>query len=152
MPSLVHVWTIVMLSSMVCLSRVTQNRNVYRMQLPGCWREQRNLLKSLHWLAVEKRIDFKMLLLVYHALHDHALEYMRYVLQERTNDRVLLCNKKIALMTYILGRSQTAKLITKLQRIQNIAARIITGCQKHDHTSMNTVEISVYSFCIILIF
>ena len=38
-------------------------------------------LKSLHWLPVEKRIDFKVLLLVYRALH----AYMRDMLQERTN-------------------------------------------------------------------
>ena len=36
------------------------------------------VLKSLHWLPVEKRIDFKVLLLVYCALHDEAPEYTRY--------------------------------------------------------------------------
>ena len=47
------------------------------------------VLKSLHWLPVEKRIDFKVLLLVYRALHDQAPEYMRDMLQERTNVRTL---------------------------------------------------------------
>ena len=36
------------------------------------------VLKSVHWLPVEKRIDFKVLLLVHHALHDDAPEYERY--------------------------------------------------------------------------
>ena len=47
------------------------------------------VLKSLHWLPVEKRIDFKVLLLVYRALHDQAPSYMRDMLQERTNVRAL---------------------------------------------------------------
>ena len=38
---------------------------------------------------VEKRIDFKMRLLVYHALHDQATECMRDILQERTNVQTL---------------------------------------------------------------
>ena len=40
-------------------------------------------LKSLH--SVEKRINFKVLLLAYRALHDQVLEHMRDMLQERTN-------------------------------------------------------------------
>ena len=36
------------------------------------------VLKSLHWLLVEKRINFEVLLLVYCALRDHAPEYTRY--------------------------------------------------------------------------
>ena len=43
------------------------------------------VLKSLHWLPVEKRINFKPLYLVYLALHDQAPEYMRDILQERSN-------------------------------------------------------------------
>ena len=39
---------------------------------------------------MEKRIDFKLLLLVYRALHDHAPEdMMRDMLQERANVRTL---------------------------------------------------------------
>ena len=34
------------------------------------------VVKSLHWHPVEKRIDYKALLLVYRALHD-IKEYMR---------------------------------------------------------------------------
>ena len=45
--SLVHAWIIVMLSCMVCLSQISQNCSIYRMQLPGCWRVQRNLATSL---------------------------------------------------------------------------------------------------------
>ena len=47
------------------------------------------VLKSIHWLPVEKRINFKVLLLVCHALHDQAPEYIRDMLQERTNVRIL---------------------------------------------------------------
>ena len=47
------------------------------------------VLKSLHWLPVLKRIDFKVLLLVYRALHDHAGEYMRDMLQEGANIQTL---------------------------------------------------------------
>ena len=42
----------------------------------------RNLTKSLHWLPVEKGIDLKVLLLVYHALHGQAPEFERYALGE----------------------------------------------------------------------
>ena len=38
---------------------------------------------------MEKRIDFKVLLLVYRALHDQAPEYMKDTLQERTNIQTL---------------------------------------------------------------
>ena len=34
------------------------------------------VLKSLHWLPVNCRIDFKILLLVYKSLHNHAPEYI----------------------------------------------------------------------------
>ena len=47
------------------------------------------VLKSLHWLSVVKRIDFKVPLLVYHALQDEAPEYMTDMLQEKTNARIL---------------------------------------------------------------
>ena len=42
-------------------------------------------LKSLDWLPMEKGIDFKVLLLVYHALHDQDPENMSDMIQERTN-------------------------------------------------------------------
>ena len=47
------------------------------------------MLKSLHWLPVEKRDDFKVLLLVYRALHDQASEYMSDMLKERAKVRTL---------------------------------------------------------------
>ena len=43
------------------------------------------VLKSSHSVPVEKRIDFKVLLLVHRALHDQTLEYIRDTLHERTN-------------------------------------------------------------------
>ena len=43
------------------------------------------VLKILYWIAVEKRIDLKVLLIVYYALHDQAPEYVRDKFWERTN-------------------------------------------------------------------
>ena len=40
------------------------------------------VLKSLHSLPVEKGTDLKVLLLVYRALHDQSLSYMRYAPEE----------------------------------------------------------------------
>ena len=40
---------------------------------------------------MEKRIDFKVLLLVYRALHNQAPSYMRDMLQERTNVQTVCC-------------------------------------------------------------
>ena len=50
------------------------------------------VLKSLHWLLVKKRIDFKVLLLVYYALNDQATESFRDMLKERANV-LILCSK-----------------------------------------------------------
>ena len=47
------------------------------------------VLGSLHWLCVDKKIDFKVLLLVNRVLHHQAAEYMRAMLQERTNVRTV---------------------------------------------------------------
>ena len=54
-------------------------------------------LKSLHWLPVKARIDFKVLLLTYKALNGQAPTYIRDLLQpyksprnERLNEKGLL--------------------------------------------------------------
>ena len=39
------------------------------------------VLESLHWLPVEKRITFKVLLLVYHAVHGSSPVYMQNAIQ-----------------------------------------------------------------------
>ena len=62
------------------------------MRLPGCllmgtkkFDQIPSVMKSLHWLPVDNRIDFKVLLLVYHALHDQPPKYTRDIIQDRTN-------------------------------------------------------------------
>ena len=39
------------------------------------------ILKSLHWLPITKRIDFKILVLVYKCLHSMAPSYLKDLLQ-----------------------------------------------------------------------
>ena len=47
------------------------------------------VLKSLHWLPVSYRIDFKVLLLVYKSLHNRAPEYISDMLRRYTPCRTL---------------------------------------------------------------
>ena len=52
------------------------------------------VLKSLHWLPVEKRITFKVLLLVYHAVHGFSPVYIQnsiqaYTVQPSTQTQVI---------------------------------------------------------------
>ena len=49
---------------------------------------------TLHWLPVEKKRDFKVLRFVYRDLHDQAPEYMRDLVQKRTNVRTLCSSLK----------------------------------------------------------
>ncbi|MCI5136711.1 MAG: hypothetical protein D3920_16960 [Candidatus Electrothrix sp. AW2] len=48
------------------------------------------VLKSLHWLPVSFRIDFKVLLLVYKSLHSHAPEYITDMFSRYTPSRSLM--------------------------------------------------------------
>ena len=47
------------------------------------------VLKSLHWLPVRERIDFKVLLLTYKALHGLAPEYLTELIKHHTPARSL---------------------------------------------------------------
>ena len=91
MLSLVHTWIIEMLSCMFCINycisklQCIQNAAARLSMGTKQFKSITSALKSLYWLPVEKRIDFTALLLVYRALHDQAPEYMRNMLQERTN-------------------------------------------------------------------
>ena len=67
------------------ISKLQHIQNVATMILTGTNKFDLITPKSLHWIPVEKRIDFKVLLLIYRAVHDPAPEYMRDMLQERTN-------------------------------------------------------------------
>jgi hypothetical protein len=74
-----------------CISKLQRIQNAAARLLTGTKKFDHitPVLKSLHWLPVEKRIDFKVLLLVYRALHGRAPDYMRDCLQTRTNVRTL---------------------------------------------------------------
>ena len=54
----------------------------------SCW-EFTPVLKSLHWLPVSYRIDFKVLLLVYKSLNGLGPEYMNDILVEYKPSRAL---------------------------------------------------------------
>ena len=45
--------------------------------------------KSLHWLPVKYRVQFKFLLLVYKSLHGLAPTYLKQLLQTRVPSRIL---------------------------------------------------------------
>ena len=47
------------------------------------------VLRRLHWLPVRSRVDFKVLLLVYKALHDKAPGYIRQMLVDYKHSRQL---------------------------------------------------------------
>ena len=52
------------------------------------------LLKSLHWLPVKYRLDFKILLLTYKCLNGHAPEYLSELLQSYMPSRTLRSSSK----------------------------------------------------------
>ena len=65
------------------------------------------VLKELHWLPVRKRIEFKILLLVYKCLHGTAPSYLREMLKEyvpprtlRSTSKNLLCEPRTNMKTY----------------------------------------------------
>ena len=74
------------------------------------------ILKSLHWLPIHRRIEFKLLLIVYHCLNNTAPSYLRDMLQTYAPTRSLRSCKKDQL---IVPRS---KLVRYGDRSFNIAA------------------------------
>ena len=74
-----------------CISKLQRIRNAAARLLTGTNKSDHitPVLKSLHWLPVERRIDSKVPLLAYRALHDQAPSSTRDLLQERTNVRAL---------------------------------------------------------------
>ena len=55
------------------------------------------ILKNLHWLPVEKRITYKILLVTYKALNGQAPMYIRQLLSIRSSTRTLRSNSQILL-------------------------------------------------------
>ena len=52
-------------------------------------------LMSLHWLPIEQRIEFKLLLFTYKALHDTAPSYIKDMLEPYVPHRHLRSAKKM---------------------------------------------------------
>ena len=61
------------------------------------------VLKSLHWLPVSVRIDFKIILLVYKSLHSHAPKYKSDILSRYTPSRSLRPESKILRHTSLIS-------------------------------------------------
>ena len=65
------------------------------------------ILRSLHWLQISDRIDYKILTLTYKCLHDQAPRYIKELIQPytparslRSADQHLLCVPKTRLRSY----------------------------------------------------
>ena len=56
------------------------------------------VLMSLHWLPIAKRVEYKILLLTYKALHGLAPQYLTDLLQVSNNQRTLRSNNKFLLV------------------------------------------------------
>ena len=59
------------------------------------------ILKNLHWLPVEKRIEFKILLITYKTIHGQSADYLKPLIEMyqpsrtlRSASRSLLCPQK----------------------------------------------------------
>ena len=64
------------------------------------------ILKNLHWLPVEKKIEFKILLITYKTIHGHSADYLKPLIEMyqpsrtlRSASRSLLCPQKLKLKT-----------------------------------------------------
>ncbi len=87
-------WIIVMVSSPAFQRRPLDSCSSSRTLLPRYWLEPENLfitpvLRSLHWLPVIFRIDFKVLLLVYKSLNGLGPKYITDKLTEYKPNRPL---------------------------------------------------------------
>ena len=58
------------------------------------WSHITPVLKALHWLPVESRIVFKIILITFKALHGQAPKYLSDLLHPKTNVRVLRSSNK----------------------------------------------------------
>ena len=65
-------------------------------------------LKSLHWLPISQRINYKILLLTHHATHNNKPEYLTELLTEYNSSRLQRTSN-----TFKLQIPSTTKLIRK---------------------------------------
>ena len=82
-----------------CAARVVKRKKKYDSISPT--------LKALHWLPISKRIEFKILLLTYKALHGLAPEYLQELVRIhkpnvslRSSSKQYLARSKPKLKTY----------------------------------------------------
>ena len=136
MLSLVHGWITAMIFCMVCLNQISQKlqriHNAAVRLLTGTKKFDLivSVLKSLHWFSVEKRTDFKVLLLIYRALPDQAPSYMRDIVQKRTNIRTLCSTfyrQWVVPRSRLIGFRDRAFSIAA-SRLWNALPRSFTSC------------------------
>ncbi len=86
-------WIIVMVFSPAFQRRPVDSCSSSRTLLPRYWLEPENhitpVLRSLHWLPVTFRIDFKVLLLIYKSLNGLGPKYISDMLTEYKPNRPL---------------------------------------------------------------
>ena len=56
------------------------------------------ILRELHWLPIEHRIQYKILLMAYKALHNKAPTYLKDLIQVSSKDRTLRSNDQLLLV------------------------------------------------------
>ena len=83
-------------------------------------------LKSLHWLPVKYRVQFKILLLVYKSLHGLAPAYLKHLLQTRVPSRILRGHEKRQLVVPV------TKSVTYGDKcFSSVAPRLWNGIPNH---------------------
>ena len=89
-------------------------------------------LKKLHWLPVELRIQFKILVLVFKALHNSSPDYVKSMLIESKPQRVLRSNniyKKLKFHQLSKKHSQAGLSVLRVQ-FGGMKSQIISKCLK----------------------
>ena len=103
------VWIIVMRSLQDSLSSKLQNYNGYKTRQRVITRSSKcdhitPVLRELHWLPISRRIEFKILLVTFKALHGLAPVYIKDFLTPYTPTRALRSQNKMML---VIPRTRT---------------------------------------------
>ena len=93
------------------------------------------VLRQLHWLPIKYRIKFKVLFIVYKALHNMAPQYIKDMLVQRTNERYSL--RSGMEVTLIVPRF---KCVTLGRRAFAVNAPILWNSLPRDLRSINNLE------------
>ena len=68
------------------------------------------ILRSLHWLPVKYRIDFKIIILTFKILHGHAPDYLCNMIKRQVNSRCLRSSSKVLLIVLKSGPNSMASV------------------------------------------